>query len=259
MEVAVVGANLMRGGWFAVRIDDDLVKPAKADCFPHVESLMDAWGDTSRVLLGVPIGLPDTQRPARRVDREARHLLGAPRNSSVFPVPSRETVEAFRSGQARTHEALSEVNHRVLGKRLSRQSVALLPKIAEVDEYLSADAGARPRIREAHRELCFWGLSGRRPMSHAKTTPEGAAERLGVLSDYLPWAREFFHNLRRGRRRQLPHPVVLDALASALTAAGHPRLSGLRSFPTEPEVDARGLSMEMVHRLPRPPKAGDGA
>ena len=220
--MVAVGANLYRGGWFAVRIDDQLGGQAAAGVYPDVTALINACNDASVVLIGVPIGLPDAQHPDRRVDREVRRVLGRTRNSSVFPVPSREAVTALQSCEASTYEALSDFNHRALGKRLSKQTAALLPKIAEVDEYLSTKTGAVPKIREAHRELCFWGLSGRQPMSHAKTTPEGAAERLDVLGDYLAWAREFVHDLRRDRRRQVPQPVVLDALATALTAAGHP-------------------------------------
>ena len=254
-----VGANLYRSGWFAVRIDDHHGSQATAGVYPDVTALINAWNDASVVLIGVPIGLPDAQHPDRRVDRDGRRVLGKPRNSSVFPVPSREVVEACRAGRASSYKAFSDLNHRALGKRLSKQTAALLPKIAEVDEYLSTKTGTVPKIREAHRELCFWGLSGRQPMSHAKTTPEGAAERLGVLGGYLPWAREFVQELRRDPGRQVPLAVVLDALATALTAAGHPRLGGLKSFPAEPEVDARGLPMEMVYRLPRSSKGAHRA
>ena len=254
--MAVVGANMFSGGWFALRIEVDTFALPQARQYSHITGLMDDWGDASHVLLGVPIGLPDAMRPARRVDREARRLLGAPRNSSVFPVPSRETVEAFRSGQATTYQALSDLNRRALSKRLSRQTAALLPKIAEVDELLLADAAARRKIREAHRELCFWGLNGRHSMAHAKTTPEG----LDVLGAYLPRAREFVEDLGRESPRHVPHSVVLDTLATALTAGpGHPRLSALQSIPADPQRDARGLPMEMVYRLPRSPASADGA
>lgn len=259
-EMAVVGANPYRGGWFAVRFDDDLAGVAQADRFPDIDSLMDAWGDASPVLLGVPIGLPDARRPTRRADREARRALGPPRNTAVFPVPSREIVEAFRSGQAITYEEQSSLNQRAVGKRLSRQSAALLHKIAEVDRFLLRDAGVPAEIREAHRELCFWALNGQRAMTHSKSTPEGALERLEVLGAFLPWARGFADYLGRDLRRPVPQPVVLDTLATALTAASrHPRLSALQSIPAEPQRDARGLPMEMVYRLPSLRRDADGA
>ena len=250
--MAVVGANVCRGGWFAVRIDDDFARPADAEIYPDAVSLMDAWGDAATLLVGMPIGLPDAERPSRRVDRAARHVLKPLRHSSVFPVPSRAAIEAFRSGEAKSYQALSDLNHRELGKRLSKQSAALMPMIAELDELMLGDAAARGKIREAHRELCFWALNGRCPMEHAKSRPEGIAERLRVLAEYLPWAQAFCTDARCESRRQVPTAVVVDTLATALTALStHPSLSGLQSLPAEPQRDARGLPMEMVYRLPQ--------
>ena len=118
--MAVVGANILKGGWFAVRIDDDFERPADAEFYPDAASLMDVWGDASRVLVGMPIGLPDAERPTRWADQAARHALKPLRHSSVFPVPSRVAIDAFRSGEARSYQALSDLNHRELGKRLSK-------------------------------------------------------------------------------------------------------------------------------------------
>ena len=250
--MAVVGANVCRGGWFAVRIDDDFASLPDAEIHPDAVSLMDAWGDAAAFLVGMPIGLPDGERPTRRVDHAARHVLKPLRHSSVFPVPSRAAIEAFRSGEARSYEALSKLNHRELGKRLSWQSAAMVPKTAELNNLMLGDAAARGKIREAHREVCFWGLNGRRPMEHAKSRPEGIAERLRVLAEYLPWAQAFCADARRESRRQVPTAVVVDTLVTALAALStHPSLSGLQSFPAERQRDACGLPMEMVYRQPR--------
>ena len=103
----------------------------------------------------MPIGLPDAERPTRQVEQAARQRLKPLRHGSVFPVPSRVAIEAFRSGEAKSFEALSDLNHRELGERLSRQSAALAPKIAELDELMLGAAAACRKIREVHRELCF--------------------------------------------------------------------------------------------------------
>ena len=161
-------------------------------------------------------------------------------------------IEAYRAGRARTYEAQSELNRRELGKKLSKQSAAMIRRIAELDELLLSDRDARAKTREAHRELCLWGLNGGRPMTHAKRQPEGIAERLAVIRRYLPWAESFFLDLRRESPGGISEAVVVDALATALTAvANHPSLGGLQSIPAEPQRDARGLPMEMVYRLPR--------
>ncbi len=250
--MAVVGVTVCTGGWFGLRIDEDWGEPAAAKVFANATSLMIAWGDASLVLVGIPIGLQDVSHPTRDAFHLARELLKPLRYNSVFPVPSRTAVEAFRAGRASTYEALSELNHRELGKRLSKQSASMVPKIAELDALMLDDADARGKIREAHRELCFWGLNGGRPLTHAKAQPEGIEERRSVLSQHLPWAEEFLDDARGEMRPQLPPAVVVDALATALTAVpSHPSLSGLRSIPTRPQRDARGLPMEMVYQLSR--------
>ena len=150
--MAVVGANVCRGGWFAVRIDDDLASPPDAEIYPDAVSLMDAWGDAAAFLVGMPIGLPDAERPTRRVDQAARHVLKPLRHNSVFPVPSRAAIEAFRSGEAKSYQASSDLNHQEVGKRLSKQSASLVPRIAELDELISrriasTDTARRPATR----------------------------------------------------------------------------------------------------------------
>lgn len=257
--MAVVGANIFKGGWFALRIDDDFERPANGEFFPDLLSLMDAWGDASHILVGMPIGLPDAERPTRRVDQAARQMLKPLRHSSVFPVPSRAAIDAFRSGEAKSYQALSGLNHRELGKRLSKQSASLVPNIAELDELMLGNVAARERIREAHRELCFWGLSRRRPMEHAKSSPKGIAERVLVLGEYLPWASTFCSDLSRGTLHRFPVTVVVDTLATTLTAVStHPLLDRLQAIPAEAQRDAHGLPMEMVYRAPRSPDSPEG-
>ena len=132
--------------------------------------------------------------------------------------------------------------------------------IAELNELMLGNYTARAKTREAHRELCFWCLNGGRPMEHAKTRPEGIAERLGVLAEYLPWIRALCAGVSSESRRPIPVAVVVDSLAAALTAvASHPSLSSLQSLPTEPQRDARGLRMEMIYRRPRSPANALGA
>ncbi|MCY4375280.1 MAG: DUF429 domain-containing protein, partial [Spirochaetaceae bacterium] len=168
---------------------------------------------------------------------------------------SRRAIVSARAGGREGGEVVfSDLNHRELGKRLSKQSASMVPKIAELDALMLGDADAGGKIREAHRELCFWGLNRGRPLTHAKTQPEGIEERRAVLSRYLPWAEEFLDDARAEMRPQLPPAVVVDAVATALTAVpAHPSLSGLRSIPTCPQRDARGLRMEMVYQRSRWP------
>lgn len=83
------------------------------------------------VVIDMPIGLPD--REARACDSAARQVVGPARASSVFPVPCRAAVYA---GQNRA----SAVKARKTGRKLSKQSLAILDRIREVDELMTPEA-----------------------------------------------------------------------------------------------------------------------
>ena len=75
--MAIVGADGCRGGWFAVRREDD--GRTCSDVFETIADLWGKWGDASLLLLDIPIGLTDSTEP-RRCDAEARRLLGRRRS-----------------------------------------------------------------------------------------------------------------------------------------------------------------------------------
>ena len=117
-----------------------------------------------------------------------------------------------------------------------------------MEEYLSRSWATGPVIREMHPEICFWALAGR-PMAHAKRTPEGAAERLDVLSAHLPAARAILAEVTAAYPKSAVRPDdVIDALAGAVT--GLASVLKLRTLPETPERDARNLRMEMVYAGP---------
>ena len=230
-----VGVDGCKAGWIAIALagtgeHSHLVAPAIADVarvYP-----------TSLMLVDVPIGLRDDTPAERKCDVEARARLG-PRASSVFPAPSRGALDIP------DYAAASAENHRRTGRRLSKQTFAILPKIREVDEYLRVSWATGPVVREMHPEVCFWALAGR-PMKHAKSTAEGAAERVDALARHLPGAARIVAEITATHRRTaLRRDDVIDALGGAVTA----QLSGgmLRTLPDVPEKDGRGLRMEMVY------------
>lgn len=251
--MTVVGVDGCKAGWFAIRVEDDWANDPTADVFPSVRSLLSAWGDASLVLIDIPIGLPDTERPRRRVDDEARSLLGGTRSRSVFSAPGRAATERLLSAGPDSYATCSEANFAELQLRLSTQAYGIMPKIAEVDQLLLSDPVARSTIREVHPELCFWGLNRRRPMMHRKSDAAGVAERLELLAGLLPWADSIFEGtLKKYRRSSVQRDDILDAMAAAATAIPvHPSLGDMLSVPHEPERDSRGLPMEMLYRPPR--------
>ena len=228
-----VGVDGCRDGWFAVTARDGV---ATFELFPDIQSLWRVHRAAKRILIDIPIGLP-TNSP-RTCDLEARRLLPAARRSSVFPVPCRGAVHApdYRTACA--------INARQIGKRLTKQTWNICPKIAEIDDFLRGHKLARRRMREAHPELCFQGLAGR-PLAHRKKTREGSEERLRILGEGSAVAADILHSaLARYPRSRLAADDVLDALALAVTA-GLPA-GQLAYVPERVEYDEAGLPMAIA-------------
>lgn len=230
-----VGVDGCRGGWIAIALSETgdfshMIAPAIADVTNRYQDAL--------VLVDVPIGLRDCEVDERRCDIEARAVLG-PRASSVFPAPSRRALSFA------TYDEASAENHKRTGRRLSKQSFAIMPRILDVEEYLRLHWGTGPVIREIHPEVCFWGLAGR-PMGHPKRTTEGATERVAVLAEHFPEAKQVVDGVMSTHgKRTLLRDDAIDALVGAVTA--RIGVEDLQTLPDKPEIDGRGLRMEMVY------------
>ena len=115
-----------------------------------------------------------------------------------------------------------------------------------IDEFLSNNKVAVSKIREIHPEVCFYGLNGGQPMEYSKKMVDGFNERINVLRRVFPatdavvdYAR---HNFRRNR---VAKDDILDALVAAVTASREKQ--GLLTIPEIPEIDSKGLPMEMLY------------
>ncbi|MEM9305289.1 MAG: DUF429 domain-containing protein, partial [Pseudomonadota bacterium] len=139
-----VGVDGCRAGWLAVTFDGEA---CAVSVVSSARSLVEQVPEAT-IFIDMPIGLPHVDQPVRRCEPEARKLLG-PRRSSVFNVPCREALDAptYADGSAR--------NAAITGRKLSRQSWAIVPKIRELDELLLARPALRASLREAHPEVCF--------------------------------------------------------------------------------------------------------
>ncbi len=230
-----VGADSCKDGWFIVVVEDN---SWGADVLPDMRSLWQKFSSALLILVDIPIGLPESG--PRRCDIEARKLLGRPRRSSVFPVPCWAAISA------ETYEKASNINYQRTGKRLSRQTWSITPKIREVNCFLLEVKSARSRVREIHPEICFWALAGGQPMRHSKKTEEGFCERRKVLHSIYPCTSDIIQCALSKWKGQVAKDDVLDALSAAITAAAGGE--NLTSIPERPELDSRGLRMEMVYK-----------
>lgn len=175
--------------------------------FPTFHELVSASQEFAVLAIDIPIGLTDDG--PRPPDVAARALLG-PRASSVFPAPVRAALNAT------SYEDACELSFAAHGKRLSKQSFAILPKIREVDELLRTRSDTDFPVQEIHPEVSFCYLNDGRPMAHPKRTGLGFAERHALIDAHFPGA---FERARvKHRRSEAADDDILDALAALWTA-----------------------------------------
>ena len=220
MGVAV-GLDGCPGGWIAAVVDDGRL--AAVEFVGSARGALEAYPDAEAFAFDIPITLSaDGKRVA---DVEAREFLGERRNS-VFWSPLRAVLDVDASAFATHREAYAEARRvsmraRGGGQSLSSQSFMLVPKIREVDAVAAADA----RVYEAHPEVSFTELAGRRALPSKKTW-DGLMQRRALLAAAGLEVPDLVGEAsRRG---------AADAVACAWTAARIAR-GEARSLPDPPQ------------------------
>lgn len=235
--MTVVGVDGCPAGWVAVSTDTG--GPATATVAETFSTLLDGLEDPDRLLVDIPIGLPDVAHPRRACDVAARDRLRPHRHASVFDPPIRDVIDADNYDEANAEQ------QRLIDRGLPIQSWAIADRIRQVEAVLRAGTGT-PAIREAHPEVCFAAL-GDGPMRYSKTGQPGAAvwERISVLRRVVPDALQILQTLGTDLDATVSNHDLLDALVLAVIASD---LTGpLRTLPDDPPTDAVGLPMEIVY------------
>lgn len=243
----VGGVDGCKGGWFVVvaaAIHESsrphanrLLKPKRFFVAGTFAEVLSETAQCELVCVDIPIGLGDGQKP-RQCDIAARRLLGRPRASSVFPAPIRPCLSA-KDYQAATRVCLEQS-----GKKLNRQSFALVDKIRQVDDLITP--ALQNRIREIHPEVSFWVLNGKKPVQQNKKTVPGQARRQKLLRTVFADADSI---LTRAPTRGYAMDDALDALVAAWTA-GQTVFGKVKTLPENPERDSKGLRMEILCPAP---------
>jgi predicted RNase H-like nuclease len=191
-------------------------------------------GECELVCVDIPIGLSDSGGP-RECDIAARRVLGGKRASSVFTAPVRACLSAG------DYETASAISFEYSGKKLSKQSFALFEKIRQVDDLMTP--ALQDRVREIHPEVSFWALNGGEAIPQNKKTVPGQACRHGLLFKIFT---ELDGVLAESPASGFVMDDALDALVAAWTAGLVVAGRG-RALPDEPELDGKGLRMEIVY------------
>jgi predicted RNase H-like nuclease len=232
-DVWLAGADGCAGGWMLalVRVAGDDVRLRVVPSFAAIATAPEA---PATIAVDMPIGLPARIGPlGRGPERAVRPLLGA-RQSSVFPVPSRQAVYAPSYPDAcRIALATSDPPRSV-----QKQLFLIAPRIREIDGLLRADGALAARVFEVHPELAFWRLNGERPLAFPKKVKPGLALRRKLLiAAGFPRAA-----VAAPPPKGAGADDVLDALACAAIARRiHAGVA--KPFPDAPARDDYGLPM----------------
>ncbi len=165
----VLGVDGCKGGWVGVVLDDE-GEPTAAVA-KDISELVGFAGNIDVIGIDIPIHLnDDSDRPC---DTAARRAL-SPHGSRVFNAPVSAVLHCASYAEA------NEVSLAALGKKISKQTWNLVPKIAEIDEWLPA---APCPAYEIHPELSFAAMHGQ-VIGLSKKTREGAALRALTLAQH---------------------------------------------------------------------------
>lgn len=243
-----VGVDGCKAGWFFIALGDS---GHTSGVVPDASTLLELHSSAELILIDIPIGLRSEGKMERLCDLEARKVLGPKRSSSVFPAPSRPALSCT------TYEEANSLNRGLTGRGLSKQSWAIAPKILEVDLLLRERPEARGVFREVHPEICFWALAGGVSMQHNKKTDAGVEERFEVLRAVFPRTDLVVSETGQSLPPGVGRDDLLDALCCVVT--GFLGRGSLQTIPAIPEIDERGLQMEMVFVDPKQlPRIGPG-
>jgi predicted RNase H-like nuclease len=123
------------------------------------------------------------------------------------------------------------------GAGVSRQLFSLVPKIAQVDHFI--DAQQQATLRETHPELVFLRLNRGCSLPSKKSREGIEVRRRLIRHEGISGVDDWINRRRLGTGAKADD--VLDACAAAVAARDL-----LHHLPNgEPEVDARGLKMEI--------------
>ena len=227
-----IGVDGCRGGWIAAVLDHGDMQLKR---YKYISSLVEEYPSFDAFLIDMAIGLRNSTKEIRP-DDEARKELG-PKGSSVFPIPSRDAV--YADGE----EAQKQANIRTLGKSLAKQSIAIIPKIRELDIFLNDHPEYKNKILESHPEVDFARLNGAVLMSRKQEEP-GPSQRKAVLSEFLD-KKDLYGMYDNAKELGCKQDDLIDAICLAVTGALYAH-GQYETIPAEPMQDEKELHMQLI-------------
>ena len=131
-SIMCIGIDGCQSGWVSSYVEDQI--KWKFEIFPTIEKFWNKFSSVKLIMIDIPIGLRDKGSEPRLCDKAARKFLTRTRSSSIFPTPCRSSVYAHSYLQA------NQINRKMTGKGLSKQTWNITGKIREVDILLRRDS-----------------------------------------------------------------------------------------------------------------------
>lgn len=230
-----VGIDGCKGKWLCVAISRT---GCEVNLFDHIREVCEHYEPADSILIDMPIGLPENANDMRPDAALRKALKG--KASSVFNVPCRQAIYQAE------YEKASATNHEIMGKKLSKQSFAILPKIKEVDLFLQTNPAWKNHLLESHPEYCFSLLNSGLPVIENKQTAEGMTKRLSLLQQHYPNSCELLN------RFKMRYPTLAsknDDLLDALVLAVVGKIGLKKGFYTIPDIpltDEKAIKMQII-------------
>lgn len=230
-----VGIDGCKGKWLCVAISHN---GYEVNLFDTIREVCEHYGRADSILVDMPIGLPESTNDMRPDAALCKALKG--KASSVFNVPCRQAVYQTE------YEMASITNNDIMGKKLSKQSFAILPKIKEVDLFLQTNPVWKNCLLESHPEYCFSILNSGLPVIENKQTAEGMTKRLSLLEQYYPKSCELLNFFKmRYPTLASKYDDLLDALVLAVVGAIG-LTNGFHTIPSIPSEDGKAIKMQII-------------
>lgn len=230
--VRYIGIDGCKAGWVIWSVEQGQPRCQIVTQLAQISDLL----ANSTALIDIPIGYSDENTPDRLCDKAARKFLSPKRSSSVFPVPSRQAAYASDYVEA------CEINFELVGRKLSKQTWFILPKVIEVETLLAETPSLK--LRESHPEVVFAALQGS-PLEQSKKTPQGQQDRLDIIHSIAPdWSEVLINQLSETKARQANRDDIIDAFVLMMIAA---KAENLSTLPEQPDRDRKGRVREIVY------------
>ena len=155
--------------------------------------------------IGIDIPLQLSHSGKRLAEIEARGLLKK-RACTIFSPP---TLNAL---MAKNYIDACDVNFKECGKRISKQSWNLFPKIIEAQTFLENNSISKLGVFEVHPELSFMAMNDMNLIEESKKTDIGKEMRIKLIQKFFP--NFSFESVRnKYKKNQVLDDDILDSIS----------------------------------------------